>query len=120
MRPSAGRHGEVRLGFVECGTVTPRPQAGNPRPRLFGCAGMQRFINRMGFSTMAAARRRRKTAGTPRARIVGINIGANKDSSDVSATMPGAFRACAIADMSRSTSRLPTRRDCRGCRIATS
>ncbi len=70
------------FGFVECGTVTPRPQAGNPRPRLFRLPQDRAVINRMGFNNagMAAAAanlRRRKGAG-----IVGINIGANKDSAD--------------------------------------
>ncbi|HWA69361.1 MAG TPA: quinone-dependent dihydroorotate dehydrogenase [Rhizomicrobium sp.] len=70
------------FGFVECGTVTPRPQAGNPRPRLFRLGEDGAVINRMGFnnSGMAAAARNlkaRKGRG-----IVGINIGANKDSAD--------------------------------------
>jgi len=70
------------FGFVECGTVTPRPQAGNPRPRLFRLRQDAAVINRMGFnnsgSTIAAANlRARRGHG-----IVGINIGANKDSSD--------------------------------------
>jgi len=74
------------FGFVECGTVTPKPQAGNPRPRLFRLAKDDAVINRMGFnndgSAAAAmnlrARRGLKRGGT----IVGINIGANKESSD--------------------------------------
>ncbi len=70
------------FGFVECGTVTPRPQAGNPRPRLFRLGKDAAVINRMGFNNagMAVAAqnlRRRKRAG-----LVGINIGANKDSED--------------------------------------
>lgn len=71
------------LGFVECGTVTPRPQAGNPKPRLFRLAEDRAVINRMGFNNRgmeAAAQRlerRRRSTG-----IVGINIGANKDSND--------------------------------------
>ena len=70
------------FGMIECGTVTPRPQAGNPQPRLFRLARDAAVINRMGFNNggMAAAARnlaRRKGGG-----IVGINIGANKDSAD--------------------------------------
>lgn len=70
------------FGFVECGTVTPRPQAGNPRPRLFRLTEDQAVINRMGFNNggMAAAAinlKARRAKG-----IVGINIGANKDSAD--------------------------------------
>lgn len=70
------------FGFVEAGTVTPRPQAGNPRPRLFRLEQDGALINRMGFNNAgldAFARRlaRRKAGG-----VVGANIGANKDSPD--------------------------------------
>jgi dihydroorotate dehydrogenase len=70
------------FGFVECGTVTPRPQPGNPRPRLFRLGEDRAVINRMGFNNegMAAAARNLKAR---RGRgVVGINIGANKDSAD--------------------------------------
>ncbi len=67
------------FGFVEVGTVTPRPQAGNPRPRIFRFVAEQAVINRLGFNNggvaAAVARlRARRPAG-----IVGVNIGANKD-----------------------------------------
>jgi dihydroorotate dehydrogenase len=87
------------FGFVECGTVTPRPQAGNPRPRLFRLGQDGAVINRMGFNNggMAAAARnlaRRKGGG-----IVGINIGANKDSADRIADYLAAFaRLAPLAD----------------------
>jgi len=70
------------FGFVECGTVTPLPQAGNPRPRLFRLSEDRAVINRMGFNNggMAVAARNLKARKT-RA-ILGINIGANKDSQD--------------------------------------
>ena len=71
------------FGFVEIGTVTPRPQAGNPRPRLFRLAEDRAVINRMGFNNEGAhavAARLRGREG--RSGIVGINIGANKDSPD--------------------------------------
>ena len=70
------------FGFVECGTVTPKPQAGNPRPRLFRLVKDDAVINRMGFNndgSTAAAKNLRARRGKA---IVGINIGANKDSSD--------------------------------------
>lgn len=75
------------FGFVECGTVTPKPQDGNPRPRLFRLAKDDAVINRMGFnnegSAAAAAHlRARHRRAKARGVIVGINIGANKDSSD--------------------------------------
>jgi len=68
------------FGFVECGTVTPLPQAGNPRPRLFRLEEDQAVINRMGFNNdgvEAFAERLAQHRG-----IVGANVGANKDSDD--------------------------------------
>ncbi len=76
-------------GFVEIGAVTPRPQPGNPRPRLFRLAEDGAAINRFGFNNdgmaavrarLAAARRRRWGGG-----VVGVNLGANKDSADKAA-----------------------------------
>lgn len=71
------------FGFVEVGTVTPRPQPGNPKPRLFRLAEDQAVINRMGFNNkgQAAAFERLRRA-THLHGIVGVNIGANKDSAD--------------------------------------
>jgi dihydroorotate dehydrogenase len=87
------------FGFVECGTVTPRPQTGNSRPRLFRLAEDRAVINRMGFNNggMALAARnlkQRKGRG-----IIGINIGANKDSEDRIADYANAFAMLApLAD----------------------
>jgi dihydroorotate dehydrogenase len=84
------KHGEVPdallalgFGFVEVGTVTPRPQAGNPRPRLFRLPLDRGVINRLGFNSEGAAAvlarlKRRLGAGG----IVGVNVGANRDSPD--------------------------------------
>ncbi|HEX5257698.1 MAG TPA: quinone-dependent dihydroorotate dehydrogenase [Sphingomicrobium sp.] len=77
------------FGFVEVGTVTPRPQAGNPKPRLFRLHQDQAVINRMGFNNagQAAAVERLKNSvrnaivGSNKG-VVGVNIGANKDSED--------------------------------------
>ena len=73
------------FGFVEAGTVTPRPQAGNPRPRLFRLARDGAVINRLGFNNRGMAamaarleRRPRETIGG----IVGVNIGCNRDTAD--------------------------------------
>ncbi len=77
-----GAMGKFGFGFVECGTITPRPQAGNPRPRLFRLSEDRAVINRMGFNNegmQAAAARLWKCK---RHSVVGINIGANKDSAD--------------------------------------
>lgn len=71
------------FGFVEVGTLTPQPQGGNPRPRLFRLAEDRAVINRMGFNNggqAAALARLRKRTGRPG--IVGVNIGANKDAAD--------------------------------------
>src|SRR5262249_22261109 len=70
------------FGFAEVGTVTPQPQAGNPRPRLFRLDADQAVINRLGFNGKGCdAVLARLGRGRPRG-IVGINVGANKDASD--------------------------------------
>jgi len=71
------------FGFAEAGSITPLPQEGNPRPRLFRLEEDRAVINRMGFNNrgaQAAIARLRAREGLPG--IVGINIGANKDSTD--------------------------------------
>jgi dihydroorotate dehydrogenase len=70
------------FGFVECGTVTPRPQGGNPRPRLFRLNEDRAVINRMGFNNGGMALAARNLKARKGHGIVGINIGANKDSAD--------------------------------------
>jgi dihydroorotate dehydrogenase len=71
------------FGFVEVGTVTPRPQAGNPRPRVFRLDADQGVINRLGFNSAgASAVLSRLAARADAGGIVGVNIGANKDASD--------------------------------------
>ena len=71
------------FGFVEIGTVTPRSQAGNPRPRVFRLEGDRAVINRLGFNNDGAATvLARLTARVRQGGIVGVNIGANKDSAD--------------------------------------
>jgi len=71
------------FGFVEVGTVTPLPQPGNPRPRLFRLDADQAVINRLGFNSEGAdAVLRRLAARAGAGGIVGINVGANKDSAD--------------------------------------
>jgi dihydroorotate dehydrogenase len=70
------------FGFVECGTVTPRPQGGNPRPRLFRLAPDRAVINRLGFNNRGMARAALLLGKFEGDEIVGINIGANKDSPD--------------------------------------
>lgn len=69
------------FGFVEIGTVTPEPQPGNPRPRLFRLKEDEAVINRLGFNSAGQARaRERLERRAARPGVVGVNIGANKDS----------------------------------------
>jgi dihydroorotate dehydrogenase len=69
------------FGFVEIGSVTPRPQAGNPRPRLFRLADDEAVINRMGFNNDGMEAAARNLAG-PRRGMIGVNIGKNKETVD--------------------------------------
>jgi dihydroorotate dehydrogenase len=74
---------KLGFGFVEIGTVTPRPQVGNPRPRLFRLPSDEAVINRLGFNSQGADAVLRRLAARIKERgIVGANIGANKDSVD--------------------------------------
>ena len=73
----------VGFGFAEVGSITPLPQVGNPKPRMFRLVEDRGVINRLGFNNagaVAAAARLARRLGKPG--IVGINIGANKDSAD--------------------------------------
>jgi dihydroorotate dehydrogenase len=71
------------FGFVEIGTVTPKPQSGNPRPRLFRLERDEGVINRLGFNNDGAeAVLRRLASRAHHGGIVGVNVGANKDSPD--------------------------------------
>ena len=87
------------FGFVECGTVTPLPQPGNPRPRVFRLLLDKAVINRYGFNsegleTFAAHIARRPSSG-----VVGANIGANKEASDrIGDYVTGLKRLWALAD----------------------
>lgn len=79
------------FGFVECGTVTPRPQDGNPRPRLFRVPTAEAVINRFGFNNQGLdAYAARLTARAGRPGIVGANVGKNKETVDAA----GDYTAC--------------------------
>jgi dihydroorotate dehydrogenase len=78
----AGRMGQAGFGFVECGTVTPRPQPGNPRPRAFRLAREHAVINRYGFNSVGLEGFARNFERSRTGVIAGANIGANKDSAD--------------------------------------
>ena len=71
------------FGFVEVGTITPRPQTGNPKPRLFRLREDEAAINRMGFNNRGQPAAFQRLLGCSHVRgIIGVNIGANKDSAD--------------------------------------
>lgn len=73
------------FGFVECGSVTPRPQPGNPRPRLFRLTEDRAVINRMGFNNAGLDAFAARLDRRPRDVVVGANLGANKDTEDKAA-----------------------------------
>jgi len=94
--------GLMALGFgsVEVGTLTPRAQPGNPKPRLFRLAEDRAVINRMGFNNGGlAAGVARAAAATRRGGVLGINVGANKDATDrIADYVAGVRAAAAVAD----------------------
>jgi len=67
------------FGFVEIGTVTPRPQPGNPKPRLFRIPEKEAIVNRMGFNNDGMERVRERLLRDPHVVPIGINAGKNKD-----------------------------------------
>src|SRR6202000_3304089 len=91
---------KLGFGFIELGTVTPRPQPGNPSPRIFRLPTHQGLINRMGFPNVGAeevARRleKIKASGNWPEVPVGMNIGKNKDTAleDAGKDYPACFKA---------------------------
>ncbi|MDT8326078.1 MAG: quinone-dependent dihydroorotate dehydrogenase [Roseovarius sp.] len=70
------------FGFVEVGAVTPRPQPGNPRPRLFRLSEDRAVINRFGFNNLGMEAAAARLAMRPKDAVIGLNLGANKDSDD--------------------------------------
>lgn len=72
-------------GFAETGTVTPRPQPGNPKPRIFRLAEDGAVINRMGFNSAGLAATLVRLRGRRRSGVVGVNLGKNRDSGDAAA-----------------------------------
>lgn len=84
------------FGFTECGTVTPRPQDGNPKPRLFRVPTAQAVINRFGFNNQGLdAFARRLLARSRRPGIVGANVGKNKDTVDAASDYATCIRRVA-------------------------
>ena len=87
------------FGFVECGTVTPLPQAGNPRPRLFRLSDDRAVVNRMGFNNAGLEAFAGRLGKRERRGVVGANIGANKDAMDrIADYVTGLERLWGLAD----------------------
>ncbi len=88
------------FGFVEVGTLTPRPQRGNARPRLFRLPDDRAVINRMGFNNAGQQAALKRLARRKRGEgILGVNIGANKDSPDrIDDYVDGVRRMSGVAD----------------------
>ncbi|GAB0113619.1 quinone-dependent dihydroorotate dehydrogenase [Acidisoma sp. C75] len=84
------------FGFVEAGTVTPRPQPGNPRPRLFRLAEDEAIINRMGFNNAGIDAFVRRLAAIRRVVPVGANIGVNKEGAEPERDYPALLRRVAL------------------------
>ena len=87
------------FGMVECGTVTPLPQEGNPRPRLFRLTIDKGVINRLGFNNQGLEPFARRLSTRTRRGVVGANVGANKDSADrIGDYVTGLTRLWGMAD----------------------
>lgn len=82
------------FGFIETGAATPRPQPGNPRPRLFRLAEDRAVINRFGFNNEGAEVIAVRLARRPAEGIIGLNLGANKDSADRAGDFAQVLRRC--------------------------
>ena len=117
------------FGFVEAGTVTPRPQPGNSGQRLFRLTEDEAVINRFGFNSCGIApfagrlakRRAASAAGNKGARgIVGANLGKNRDTADGAADYIACIEAVSAISRTTSSSTSPrrTRRGCARCRRA--
>ncbi|SFE56542.1 quinone-dependent dihydroorotate dehydrogenase [Roseivivax sediminis] len=82
------------FGFLEVGAITPRPQPGNPRPRLFRLTEDRAAINRFGFNNDGMEAAAERLAARPREAVIGLNLGANKDSADRAADFATVLRRC--------------------------
>lgn len=82
------------FGFLEVGATTPRPQPGNPRPRLFRLPEDSAVINRFGFNNEGMEAMAARLAARPAGVVVGLNLGANKDSPDRAADYAAVLETC--------------------------
>ena len=86
---AVGALARAGFGWIEVGAATPLPQPGNPRPRLFRLPEDRAAINRFGFNNAGAEAIAARLAARPRGAVVGLNLGANRDSAD----RPGDYAA---------------------------
>jgi dihydroorotate dehydrogenase len=114
----AGAMLRAGFGFVECGTATPKPQPGNPGPRLFRLTADRAVINRLGFNNLGQEAFAAALARRPRQGVVGANIGANKDAADrIADYVHGLERLWGLADyftVNISSPNTPGLRDLQG------
>ncbi len=82
------------FGFLEVGAITPRPQPGNPKPRLFRLSQDRAAINRFGFNNDGMQAAAPRLAARPRTLPIGLNLGANKDSDDRAGDFAAVLRHC--------------------------
>lgn len=85
---------QAGFGFIEVGAATPRPQPGNPKPRLFRLTEDQAAINRFGFNNEGMAVIGQRLAVRPQDAVIGLNLGANKDSGDRAADFAKVLAHC--------------------------
>jgi len=87
------------FGFAETGTVTPRPQTGNPKPRIFRLYEDDAVINRMGFNSLGLEPTLARLKARSRTGVVGVNLGKNRDGTDAAADyLEGVRRVGSLAD----------------------
>jgi dihydroorotate dehydrogenase len=90
---------QLGFGFVEVGTVTPRSQRGNPKPRLFRLEQDRAIINRMGFNSRGLDAVCERLSRRIRSGVVGVNLGKNRDTNDAAGDYAeGILRAARLAD----------------------
>ncbi|UWQ16513.1 quinone-dependent dihydroorotate dehydrogenase [Jannaschia sp. M317] len=82
------------FGFLEVGAATPRPQPGNPKPRLFRLTQDRAAINRFGFNNEGAEAIAARLAARPKGTVIGLNLGANKDSADKALDFASVLTTC--------------------------
>ena len=82
------------FGFIEVGAATPRPQPGNPKPRLFRLSEDRAAINRFGFNNEGMEVIAQRLAQRPKNAVIGLNLGANKDSDDRASDFARVLQHC--------------------------